>query len=565
MRKYVLKNPEETEAFKSFVAEIGSKEAAQVLWNRGITSKAGVIALSNADEHAIAGDLFDVATAASVIVAAVKSSKKIAVYGDYDADGALAASILWRFLSIELHADATIYIPDRHEEGYGLNRQALDILTQRGIGLIITVDCGVRDKVLIEEFVKETGVEIIVTDHHQPGESFPSCPTVHPLYPGHESRNRYTSGGMVAWKLVRYLEQVLQKDHSYSESVIDLAGISLVTDMMPLQGENRVFVKKALKKIKTKPTLGIRVLLETAQVDVEKITPYHLGFVIGPRLNASGRIADPYLSSRLLSTQQESAAREFARVISDINKQRQDVTQQMLLEAEQIKQIILDKVMVIAKVGWDDGIIGLVAGKVMNKYDVPTIAISIDEQKGIAKGSARSFGSLNITELFERMKDSFARYGGHHSAAGFTLVDIDIPRFIQTLTETLNQSYRDFIPVSERIIDAELSAQSLTDTFFDVINQLEPFGQENPAPLFLIRGKITQFSYIGQQQNHLRIQVQTDSGILKVLFFDGVAKYPNIEQGQQMIAVGKPQREEYNGVISSSFIIESVISPSELF
>lgn len=560
MKKYILRKQPTNEEIKDLFEYFSDKVIATAFWQRNLKSVEDVESFSSLQNLLPVGEIYDVEKFAERIVFHEKNKSKVVIYGDYDADGAIAASILWRFLSKELLMDATVYIPDRHEKGYGLNKQALEEISAKGTQLVISVDCGVRDSELIDTIHSSTNMEILVTDHHKPGDTFPTGTVVHPLFPGHESANKFISGGVVVWKIVRYLEEKLGKTHRFSESVVDVAGTSLVTDMMPLLGENRVILKRALQKMQSNPSLGLKVLAEIAQVPLAQLSSYHLGYIIGPRLNASGRIGNQYTSTRLLSTDNAQNARKYAEETHELNKKRQEITKRMVDEAEVIKKVILEKIILVAGEGWDDGIIGLVAGKLMNAHNLPTIAIAIDKEKGIAKGSARSFGDFDITTFFSQFPEVFERYGGHQNAAGFTLKGIDIENLSKIIAEVLQEKYPSYIPIAKSQVDSFITSDRLNEEFFHKLSKLEPFGQGNYAPLFAIKVKVAQFSVFGQQGTHVRIELQTESGVVKGLAFDALRLLSKLSQGDEVIIIGKPKLDEYQGKKQVTFFVEDIVS-----
>jgi single-stranded-DNA-specific exonuclease len=564
MRKYTLTPVPADDLFSVIEQHLHSKAAALVYWQKQLRSLEQIESFTGSAKIDETIDLFDCKSAWKLLEQHIATQSKIAVYGDYDADGAVAAAILWRFLARVLKLDATVYIPDRHEEGYGLNKQALLSLAAQGYALVISVDCGVRDRDLIKAVTSETELDIIVTDHHQPGDTFPECPTVHPLFPENVSANKYTSGGVVAWKFVRYIESQLKLGHEYSDSVVDLAGISLITDIMPLLGENRALVKLALRKIRVNPTLGIKALLDVTLVPQQEVSTYHLGYVIGPRLNASGRIGNPYASTRLLCTDSEAKASEIALEVNDINIKRQVLTKETVAQAEKVKKVINNQLIIAAGEGWDDGIIGLVAGRLMNTYDMPTLAITTDAEKGTAKGSARSFGEFNITGLLESVKSELARYGGHSNAAGFSIDSASIDKLVSAIEAELLSKHSDYIPTLIKNVDAIVQLQDLSDEFFEALSKLEPFGPENWQPNFVLEGTVVQFNTVGKMGNHVRIEVQTPTGIIKAMYFDAIDKMQKIEQGQEITLVGKPKKESYNGAMQITFMVDNILEPGDL-
>lgn len=559
MKQYWLRESPPIEELRELTTYLGSEALARIFWYRNLRTIPEIQAFSKIADISVGDDLYNVKQCTETLLSHKSKGSKVVIYGDYDADGAVAASILFRFLSRVLEMNVTVYIPERHEEGYGLNYDALIKLAQQGADLVISVDCGVRDKELIERVTKETKMEIIVTDHHQPGDTFPTCCVVHPLYPGHEAENKYTSGGVVVWKIVRYVEEFLHLTHEFSDSVVDLAGISLVTDIMPLLGENRVILKRAIQKMRVSPTIGVRVLSEVSQVRLPEVTSYHMGYVLGPRLNASGRIGNQYTSTRLLSTDNIEKAREFAREAHEINTKRQELTKKMIEEAEKAIKVIGEKIIVVAVEEWEDGIIGLVAGKLMNKYHLPTLAISIDTNKGQAKGSARSFGEFDITGFLAKMQEHLDRFGGHHNAAGFSLSAANLPELINKADALLKTEYQTYIPQYIQYVDSLIVVSELQENFFLQLSNLEPFGHKNESPLFAVKGKVETYSFFGQQGTHLRIQLKTAEGPISALAFDALHLATKLEQGSEVVLIGRPKRDEYRGQMQLSFFVDEIL------
>jgi len=307
------------------------------------------------------------------------------------------------------------------------------------------------------------------------------------------------------------------------------------------------------------PSLGIKVLSEITQVPTEELSTYHLGYVLGPRLNASGRIGNQYTSIRLLSTDSLIQARKYAQEMHEINVTRQELTKSMLESAEATRIIISEKIAVASGEGWEDGIIGLVAGKLMNSLGLPAIAVSIDSVKGIAKGSARSFGDFNITGFFSGFPDFFECFGGHNNAAGFTLKSTDIQLLLTAISTEIDAKYSSYIPVNRQFVDSLVLISELTEQFFEALARLEPFGQANPTPIFAIKGKVAQFALIGQQGNHVRVELETEEGTIKAMAFDGLAFLKKLDQGTQVVLVGKPKLNEYKGRKELTFFIEDVV------
>lgn len=564
MRKYVLPEHISADSFPDLLEFTQSAAIVQFLVRRGITSVEELQRFQKGAESINHKDIWEIEKVGELILKYVSEGKKICVYGDYDVDGMVAASILWRYLSKELGAKSTIYIPNRQEEGYGLNNEALEDIASQGYDVVITVDCGVRDADLIAQWQSKK-LEIIVTDHHQPGEKIPECPIVHPLYPDKEAANKYTSGTVVAWKLIRTIEELRKTEHTFSDSVVDLVGLSLVTDIMPLLEENRAIIIKALEKARTDPSLPIKLILLSQQIQPEQCDIYHFGFIIGPRLNSTGRVGNAYQTVRLLATDKEEFALSLLREIETTNIQRQSIMKRVFEEADQAKTLVRESLIVAYGEGWEDGVIGLVAGRLLQRYDMPTIVMTKEKNSGLLKGSARSITNLNITEVLEGIKENLAKYGGHHAAAGFTVKDESFENFIAALEKHLAEQYTNYVPENTRTIDISISPRDVSEDLMKGIELLEPYGQGNFAPLVAIKGQIHQINMMGAMGEHARIHLSSGDAVVTCVFFNAKAVVGKFLQGDTVTFVGKVKRNTFRGNTEIQFYIDDVIdySPSE--
>lgn len=564
MRKYVFPEHISADAFPELLELTKSAAIVQFLVRRGITSAAELEKFKKGADFINHKDIWKIEEVAKTIIDHVSNNKKICVYGDYDVDGMVAASIMWRYLSKELGAKSTIYIPNRQEEGYGLNNDALEDISSQGYDVVITVDCGVRDVELIADWSKK-GLEIIVTDHHQPGDKIPGCLLVHPLYPKQEAKNQFTSGSVVAWKLIRTMEEEKAVGHDFSDSIIDLVGLSLVTDIMPLLGENRAIIIKALAKARSNPSLPIKLILLSQQVQPEQCDMYHLGFMIGPRLNSTGRVGDAYQTVRLLSTDKEEFALSLLSEIESTNIQRQSIMKRVFEEADQSKVLVRESLIIAYGEGWEDGVIGLVAGRLLQRYDMPTIVMTKDKSNGSIKGSARSITNLNITAVLDGIKDSLLKYGGHHAAAGFTVRDSSHEEFISIIEKHLAEQYTNYVPENTRTIDISISPRDLSEDLMKGIEMLEPYGQGNFAPIVSIKGQIHQINMMGAMGEHARIQLSSGDSIVTCVFFSAKAVVGKFIQGDTVTFVGKVKRNTFRGNTEIQFYVDDVIdySPNE--
>lgn len=506
--------------------------------------------------------IFDTKRASKQILKSIQEKQKICVYGDYDADGTIAAGILWHFLYNELKADATVYLPSRKEDGYGLNDSALSELKEKGYELIITVDCGIRDKELITTWQRK-GLSFIITDHHQPPEELPECIIVHPLYPKHVSENAYTSGAFVAWKLIQELVKGAKLSSIIPNNYIDAVALSLVTDMMPLDGENRQILIEGIEKLNKNPMVGLRALIETTEMNKKPITAHQLGFVLGPRLNASGRLGSALNSARIIATNNYDKAKKFAEELNTLNYERQKLTETALIEAKTSYTVVANKIAIAYNSSWDDGIVGLVAGRLLNELDLPVIALTSKTDDGTVKGSARSVENFNITDFLGTVSHTLLKYGGHAAAAGMTL-KVTVEEFKKEVLHSIQKKYKNFTPEVIRNIDLDISNDMISNDLYEIIALMEPYGIGNPIPKFILRGYVTTFNYLGATGDHLRIGIETDRGQLSLVYFNGIRQIQMIQQGKEAIFVGQLRKDSYREEERIQFFVDEIITEDQL-
>lgn len=476
--------------------------------------------------------LYDTQSAAEQITEAVKAGKKIFVYGDYDVDGVCATAILWQFMHRDVKADCLPYIPSRFDTGYGLTAQSLDHLVEQGAELIITVDCGIRDVELIKEYQKK-GIDFIVTDHHQfsvneKGETqLPDVTIVHPRHPKQQYPQAEICATTVAWKLAQAIANKLEISYDQMRD-IDLVALATSCDMMPLLSENRLVVSLGLQKIRQKPNLGIVKLYQVAGIKLENAQAYHLGFVLGPRLNAAGRLESAMTALRLLCTQNPTQALELAMELDQLNKQRQDLTQNYLDIAEQ--QIIanLDNRILFAYGDeWPEGILGLVAGKLAEKFSRPVLVGSHSEGKIV--GSARSIEKLHITNVLNDLQKYLLRYGGHAQAAGFTVDAKQVEQFkedLQAMAFELLQP-EDLEPLL--YLDFQADSNILTLDEVSNLQHLEPHGIGNPKPnIGIMNVTLDKQRIFGKAGEHVSWSI-VEQPLLEAVWFGQAGRLPDLD------------------------------------
>lgn len=486
------------------------------------------------------------------ILSAVKKGKKIFVYGDYDVDGVSATSVLWEFLYFEMKAEVLPYIPHRVDEGYGLHAESIEEIIAQGGEMIITVDCGIRDHDLIDQF--RDRIEFIITDHHELPENLPNTVVIHPRHPEGNYPEREISGGMVAWKLVQALRK---KTKNESLKGIDLAALSSVCDVMPLTGENRVVVKYGLEEMRNTSRTGLLQMILESGIEKDKIDAYHLGFVLGPRINAAGRLAHAIDAVRLMVTPDQKQAYKLARHLAGLNLDRQNLTKEILAEAEhQVVETQLDqKLLFVCGEGWPEGIVGLVAGRLAEKYNKPALVASLNGES--ATGSARSVPAFNVIEAIEKNGEKLKRYGGHAQAAGFTVEKKYIEDFRDSLQLLAQKTLSSEDLQGELEIDLELDLADINFDIVDDIKKLEPFGYGNAKPVFLSSGlKVASARTIGSDNNHLKMTLFKDGKEIDAIGFRMGERISEIEVGDVIDVVYNLDVNEWNGNSSLQLVLK---------
>ncbi len=508
--------------------------------------------------------LYNSNKAAKRLIKAVKRGEKIVIHGDYDADGICSTSLLWNFLYrdvaqfLDKEVDILPYIPDRVEQGYGLTEDSLNDVIALGAKLVVTVDCGVRDRDLIRKYIQDKKLDLIVTDHHLPPEDLLDrreenqqdgdleYPLVHQMYPGKEYPDTQICGAAVIYLLIQSIRELLGMDEDLRYG-LDLVALATVTDVMPLLGVNRIFVKEGLEEIHKGERIGLRMLALRAGLRPEEVETYHLGFVLGPRINASGRIASPMEAVRLLVSNSESQCKEIANTLEMTNFERQKMTTEIFEKAKESVQDSKDKLLFILGEDWHEGIIGLVAGKIQQLYYRPVIVATKSE--GVVKGSARSINGFNITKAFDKFKKNLDRYGGHELAAGFSTTEKKVEDFRKNLVEYANEKITEEQLTPKLNIELLLDSEDITKELVNELSKLEPLGFGNPRPTICVRDlAIKEKRVIGKDNNHLKLVVRgSNSDFLTLLLFGCGDDVETLNEGDIIDVVGYPDINVWNG------------------
>ena len=498
--------------------------------------------------------LKDMDKAADRVLSAIANKEKITVYADYDADAVTAAAVLVRFFKQLGHENLNYYIPDRFSEGYGINREAVKVLSDSGTNLIITVDCGIN---AIEPALeaKLLGVDVIITDHHRLTGPLPEAlAVVNPHRPADEYPCKDLTGVGVAFKLVQALvfkiknqKLKIKNTEGWEKWLLDLVAIGTVADCQSLLGENRIFVKWGLRVLEKTKWPGLRDLLKVAGVWESPLDTYKIGFIIAPRINAAGRIEHANLALELVLTDDLKRARELAQKLDDLNRKRQELTETVLSEARE--QLVGDtdkKILLAAGDNWPKGIVGLVAGKLTEEFARPVLVM----EKGVseATGSARSVGNFNIIEAISQSREILIKFGGHPMAAGFTLRSEHIELFHKNLLEYAEDSMdeEDLSPIL--FYDGEAVLPDVTEDLVNFLEQLAPFGLGNPRPRVRINNLTPRNpAKIGSDGRHLRLYVGEGEHSFSCIGFNQGFWVEKLQAGSQIDIICEPQFNEWNG------------------
>lgn len=531
MKRWVFSPPN-----KPLQAEIASRLKishllAQALINRGIVDVASARSFLQPQIGAL-GDpslLPDIEKAAIRISEAIRRGEKIVIYGDYDVDGLSATALMYRCLKL-VSAQVSYYIPERLEEGYGLNADAIKKLKEGGANVILTVDCGIN-ACREAEVARTHGIDLIITDHHRPGMEIPNAfAVVNPKLHASQHAFRDLSGVGIAFKLAWAIGQYFSPQKKVSSefkdfllSAVALVALGTIADVVPLVGENRIVTKYGLSALQHTEIPGLRALLDIADLSTTNLDAFHVGYRLGPRLNAPGRIGNAGIVVELLTTTCKERAVEIANFLEQENKRRQEIQVDIMASARKkvLHETNLDETtaIVLADQAWHPGVIGIIASKIVEEFSRPTVMIAVADE--IGHGSARSIPSFHILEALESCKNTLLSVGGHAQAAGLKIHPDNINEFREMLNSATSQKLckTDLVPVLN--IDAEVTLSMLSKAIVMELARLSPYGEGNPVPLFAAANVkiVGQPRRIGAKGQHLSFYVkQGDVSVRAVAF-----------------------------------------------
>jgi len=543
--KYGIWNVKEPkmEAVNNLVGGGFAPLAAMVLAARGKETAQEANSYLSCDQTLLDPFLLrDMALAAGRVAVAIDRGEKIAVFGDYDVDGITATCLLTDFLR-SCGAQCVPYIPGRLEEGYGLNPIAINQLHGEGVKLIVTVDCGTT---AVEEALlcKSLGIDLVITDHHECKEELPDAiAVVDPHRPDCGYPHKVLSGVGVAFKLASALcsgqEEILSR-------YADMVCLGTVADVMPLTGENRVFVSRGLEFLRNTKRPGLAALMRQAGSDPASLTASSVGYTLAPRINAAGRMGQIDLAIGLFLTDNEEEGEAFAKALCDLNRQRQSVESEIYEQALQmLPEEGMPPAIVLADDTWHQGVVGIVASRIAEEYCCPTFLICLDGEHG--KASSRSYGGFNLFSALTELSDLLESYGGHELAAGFTIHRDQIPVFREKICALAQAYYADGSVRTVLDADCAIRPELMTIPNIDALRRLEPCGCGCPKPVLVMEDmQVERITPVGNGK-HLRLRLRSGRYSIPAIFFSATAESASIVQGDMVDVAFAPQINDFRG------------------
>lgn len=545
---------DETEKFKL------SPEISQILENRNINSEEEIKLFTNPSLDYLRDPFLmkDMGKASERIKKAIELNERVWIYGDYDVDGVSSTSVLLTYFK-SINFDIKYYIPNRLEEGYGINKEAIEYINLEGCDLIISVDCGITsvDEV---EYANELGIEMIITDHHECQSEIPNAYAV--VNPKQDDCNYpfdMLCGCGIAFKLV----QALTPPEVFKTTVydyIEIATLATICDIVPLVDENRIIVKNGLKAMKNGNNLGLSELINVCGVDKEKIGSSHIGFTIGPRINAAGRLGFSDLGVELFTATDKDTAHEIALALDEKNNDRQMIEMKIHHEAETIikndPSYEDDKVIVLAHEGWQHGVIGIVASKLTEKYYKPTILMCIED--GEATGSARSIKGFSIFDALTECADILTKFGGHEQAAGLSISEDKVAELRRRINESADINLTEEDMIEEIKVEYELDEKSANFDLIEELRKLEPFGMSNPTPKFILRDCILRdMRFMGQNKQHIKLEIEKEN-VFECVGFNAAHLIDGLKNGDRIDVLFQLDENTFMGKRKLQFLVKDL-------
>lgn len=511
--------------------------------------------------------LLNMAEGVDLVLSAIENDERICIYGDYDADGVTATSILLEFLS-NLTSNLSYYIPSRFDEGYGLNKAAMEKISKAGVNLVITVDCGSVSREEVE-YGEKLGLKILVTDHHRAdNERLPQCPVINPNQPGCEYPFKGLAGCGVAFKLAQAVARTVGLQSQTYNNTLDLVAIGTVADVMPLVDENRTLVKYGLMRLNSAARKPLKKLVEEIGLKVGEVTSFNIAFGIAPHINSAGRIKAARLGVKLFRSTSDDEITDIVETIKDCNKQRKTLQDEIyneclkIIKEEYKNNKKISDFIFIALDNAHEGVTGIVAGRLKEKFCRP-VAILTKSEDGLFKGTSRSIDGLDIHSLLSNFSDLFISFGGHKAACGFTISENNI----LLLREGIVNLMKDELTKNPDLLkrkwnwDLELAPEDVTTSFAQDLLLFEPTGKCNEKPVFAVDGKVANLKAMGNEAQYRRFQFvseKSDSFVSCVCFGIEQGSVDELAEGEHVRAIGNITLNRWNGNTSAQMNVKKI-------
>lgn len=551
-----------------------SDVAIQMLYNRGIKDAEDAKGFFHPEYEKMADPflLKDMDKAVKRILEAIDKDQNIVIFGDYDVDGITSTAVVYKILEKltppargGVKSKVNFYIPHRMQEGYGLNKKAIDFLANKKTDLIITVDNGVSNKDEVA-YAKKKGIDVIITDHHEAPKNLPAAvAVVDPKRPDDKYPFKDLAGVGVAFKLVSALVAEVNKKKKkevislgHLKWYLDLVALGTISDIVPLVGENRIIAHFGLVVLTKTKNVGLKALEKVAGVDLRQSDPYMVGFQISPRLNAAGRMAHAATALEMLLTPDEGEAGLLAMKLEKLNRERQDIiAKNMESLRTEYSEKTLEKIVLLKNPEWTAGIIGLIAGRMSDEFGRPVFCMV--EEGGIIKGSVRSGMELNVVETLRLFEKIFINYGGHKNAGGFSLKSADYELFASQVLQYGQSRLKDEELISYLTIEKEIEFSDIAPEVYKEIKKFEPFGNSNEEPLFVTHGvKIKEAKKVGKENTHTKLKLIKGGKEFPAILFNHGEMGEQLYYGKDVDVVYKISENEWNGKKNIELKIEDL-------
>jgi single-stranded-DNA-specific exonuclease len=570
-KKWIIKERGDNTVIRQLAGELGVSESlANLMVQRNITTPGEAKTFFNPSLDYLHDPFLmkDMNIAVDRLSTAIKKNEKILVYGDYDVDGTTAVALVYSFLK-EQYSNVEYYIPDRYKEGYGVSFQGIDFAGQNNCKVIITLDCGIKAVEKIK-YAKNKGLDVIVCDHHYPGDEIPGALAVlDPKQPGCNYPYKELSGCGVGFKLVHAYSRIHGVPFTSIMHYLDLVAVSIASDIVPITGENRVLAYFGLKQLNDSPRMGLKEIIREAEV-CRALTIEDVVFKLGPRINAAGRMETGGRAVELLIANDTKMATGISKEINNYNIERRSVDRVITTEAMRMisedQRTTNAKTTVLYNPSWKKGVIGIVASRLIETYYRPTVILT--ESNGFATGSARSVQGYDLYQAIEACSDLLESFGGHMFAAGLTLKKENIKPFIERFEQYVNSTITEDQMLPRVLIDTELSFSEINEEFFKVMNQFQPFGPENMSPIFVSRNVFDSGTgrMVGASGEHLKLnlcQESTGTRTLPAIAFGQANHFEHIRRGKPFDICYSVEMNEFRGNKNLQLNIRDIKTPED--